>query len=191
MTELIVAFRNFCKARKKKEETFGLLFRVVTPSSHVDGGIRCLWDHGSTIRYGLDIRMSTQCQNWHHKLNLRSETQNRMGTARAINYTLYGILWAIKRLYPVRNFVSYQTFIPCTEFCELSNVYTLYGIVWAIKRLYPIRNFVSYLKGDLKIPQLYRFTNLTTRSVASSKANPPIRCDLVLPLSVSSVLTFT
>ena len=59
-------------------------------------------------------------------------------------YTLYGILLDIKRLYPVRNFVSYQTFIPCTEFCELSNVYTLYGILLAIKRLYPVRNFVSY-----------------------------------------------
>jgi hypothetical protein len=33
-------FSQFCKARKK--ETFGLLFRVVTPSSHADGGIRCL-----------------------------------------------------------------------------------------------------------------------------------------------------
>ena len=33
-------FSQFCKARKK--ETFGLLFRVVTPSTHVDGGVRCL-----------------------------------------------------------------------------------------------------------------------------------------------------
>jgi len=43
----------------------------------------------------------------------------------------------------------------------------------AIKRLDPVRNFMSYFKRDLKIPQLYRFTNLTTRSVATSKANPP------------------
>jgi hypothetical protein len=34
-------FSQFCKARKKKE-TFGLLFRVVTSSSHVDEGIRCI-----------------------------------------------------------------------------------------------------------------------------------------------------
>jgi cupin superfamily acireductone dioxygenase involved in methionine salvage len=98
----------------------------VTPSSHADGGIRCLWIHESTIRSGFDIHMSKQCQNWDNKLNLRSETQNRKGTATAI------------------------------------------------KRLDRVRHFMTYLKRDFKkIPQMQGFTNLTTRSVATSKANLP------------------